>query len=310
MTIEARQDNNLLPYPQAGLTAEPGSSAHYLELTIREGVSADQLKQAIALALLPMSEAYVAVAFGRDCWDKLQPAWRPRDLRSFEALEGQYQMPVSQADLLFWVHDEDQGEVLASVLHVTASMAAVAEIQRDIRGFKNRESRDLTGFVDGTANPKGNERNQIAQLPVGEAGAGGSYVFGQQWQHNLDAFNRLSVPRQEQVIGRTRVDNIELRGDDMPQDSHVSRTDVSLEGVAQKIYRRSTPYYQAADDHGLYFLCFARELQRIQIQLERMTGVASDGIADKLMQYSTPCSGSYWFMPAQADLLQLLKQDL
>ena len=51
----------------------------------------------------------------------------------------------------------------------------------------------------------------------------------------------------------------------MPATSHVSRTDVKLDGVAQKIYRRSAPY-SADGEHGLYFLAFSCEQSRFDIQ--------------------------------------------
>jgi len=298
-----------MPAPQPGLYSEPGIHAHYCEMQLRPAAANADIRQAIASALLAVSDCYVAVAFGADAWDRLQPDWRPADLQPFTALHGQYQMPSTQTDLLFWVHGEDRGEVMAAVIHINQCLAPYADIQRDVSGFKNRESRDLTGFVDGTANPKEQQRIIASQIAAGQPGAGGSYVFSQLWRHQLEAFQQLPLQQQEGVIGRTRDDNIELQGDDMPADSHVSRTDLKVDGVALKIYRRSTPYYRAADDRGLFFICFASELRRISLQLESMVGAGDDGLADRLMQYSTPLSGSYWFMPAQADLLQLLKQN-
>lgn len=297
-----------LPAAQAGLYREPGNHAHYLEMTLLADVSNEDIKHALALALLQELDTHIAVAFGSQAWDRLQPAWRPAELQSFETLAARYTMPATQADVLFWIHGEDRGEVMAAVLQVNRSMAGVAKLQLDISGFKNRESRDLTGFVDGTANPKEEKRIDAAQIPLGSMGSGGSYVFSQQWRHNLQKFRRLATEQQEAVIGRTKRDNIELEGAAMPVDSHVSRTDVKVDGVAMKIYRRSTPYYHQADDNGLYFLSFACELRRIHIQLERMVGASDDAIADQLMAYSQPLSGSYWFMPAQADLMQLLKE--
>lgn len=297
-----------LPLAQPGLYREPGIHAHYLELTLQHGIQPAAIKHALALALLQDLDTHIALAFGSQCWDLLQPGWRPADLQPFQALTAQYQMPSTQSDLLFWIHGEDRGEVMAAAIHIGQSMAGVADIQLDISGFKNRESRDLTGFVDGTANPKDEKRMAAAQIPVGQAGAGGSYVLSQQWRHNLQGFLRLSTEQQEAVIGRTKRDDIELEGDAMPVDSHVSRTDVKVDGVGMKIYRRSTPYYSSADDRGLYFLSFACELKRISIQLERMVGATDDGVADRLMGYSQPLTGSYWFMPAQADLMQLLKE--
>lgn len=67
-------------------------------------------------------------------------------------------MPSTQTDLLFWVHGEDRGEVMAAVIHINQCLAPYADIQRDVSGFKNRESRDLTGFVDGTTNAKEQQR--------------------------------------------------------------------------------------------------------------------------------------------------------
>ena len=55
------------------------------------------------------------------------------------------------------------------------SLATVAE---EIHGFRYRDSRDLTGFIDGTENPKGKAR--AAAALIGEEDrpfAGGSYFF-------------------------------------------------------------------------------------------------------------------------------------
>ena len=295
------------PAPQAGLFHESSVHAHYLEMTLRDGIATADIKRALALALLQDLDTHIALAFGSQCWDKLQGDWRPADLQSFTTLTAKREMPATQADLLFWIHGEDRGEIMAAVIHIGQCMASVADIQLDISGFKNRESRDLTGFVDGTANPKADKRSLAAQIPVGQTGAGGSYVFTQQWRHNLQGFQQLSVGQQEAVIGRTKVENVELEGDEMPADSHVSRTDVKVNGVGMKIYRRSMPYYSSAEDRGLYFISFACELERISIQLQRMVGATDDGISDHGMEYSQPLTGSYWFMPAQADLMQLLK---
>lgn len=297
----------VLPASQAGLYREPGIHAHYLEYRLAGDKTNDDIKQALAQALIPVSDCYIAIALGAEAWDRLQPQWRPADLASFATVSGKHTMPATQGDVFFWVHGEDRGEVMATILHVQQQLQNVAEVTLDISGFKNQASRDLTGFVDGTANPKEEKRIAAAQIPAGQPGAGGCYVLSQKWQHNLASFQQLTVRQQEAVIGRTKEDDVELEGEAMPADSHVSRTDVKVDGVAMKIYRRSTPYYQSTDDKGLYFLCFASELRRIQIQLERMAGATEDGISDHLMQFSTPLTGSYWFMPAEADLLQLLK---
>ncbi len=297
----------LMTMAQPGLFTGSCRSAHYLEMLWPHAVPLTVLKNALKQALTPVNGAHIAVAFSADAWARLQPAFTPAQLQPFPRLEGQngYVMPSTQTDILFWIHGDDQGDVMDVVLQVHAAVRDVLIAQLDLNGFKNREERDLTGFVDGTANPKDDKRGDAAQIPLGQPGAGGSYVLTQKWRHHLHAFNQLSEHEQEQVIGRTKHDNIELEGDAMPPTSHVSRTDVKVDGVGQKIWRRSTPYGNA-EDHGLYFIAFACDLNRIRIQLDRMLGNTGDGFSDHLMRYSTAESGAYWFMPAQDDLAAVL----
>lgn len=60
------------------------------------------------------------------------------------------------------------------------------EVKEEIHGFRWVEERDLSGFVDGTENPAGEEtRREVAVIKDG-VDAGGSYVFVQRWEHNLE----------------------------------------------------------------------------------------------------------------------------
>lgn len=113
-------------------------------------------------------------------------------------------------------------------------MNPVAELKLDLAGFQYLDSRDLIGFIDGTANPKGEKARSAALIPEDQPGAGGSFVLSQQWVHNLAAFNKLSQTEQEQVVGRTKPDSVELEGAAMPPTSHVSRTDFKENGKASR----------------------------------------------------------------------------
>lgn len=303
----SNQLSPLMAMAQSGLYVEPGSSAHYLECRWPEIMPWERVKQALQEALQPRANVHIAVGFGAKAWPRTEPSFAPKLLFPFASMAGSngHSMPSTQSDIWFWVHGEDRGDVVEAVLQIEQAIYNVLDIVLDKSGFKNRESRDLTGFVDGTANPKEDKRGDAAQIPLGEVGEGGSYVFTQLWRHNLREFNKLSIPEQEDVFGRTKVDNIEMRGDDMPKTSHVSRTDVKVDGVGQKIYRRSTPY-GGATEHGLYFLAFACNPARIEIQLARMLGNTEDGLSDKMMEYTEAVTGAYWFMPAQKDLDALL----
>lgn len=307
-----------------------GQSRHgrFLEYRIKPSAIDEDLK-AVLKGLIQYVSCIeglnINIAFGSDCWDRLNPVWRPAELVSFRPLaaeslaSGALVMPSTQGDVFIWLHSPDAELIPNTLLEVYQKMQPLADIQLDLEGIKNKQSRDLIGFVDGTANAKNDERLAVALIPEGELGSGGSYVISQRWQHDLAKFNHLPIPEQEKVVGRTKADDIELEGDAMPENSHVSRTDAKVNGVGMKIYRRSSPYMSSQlntaspqdesikPDHGLYFLAFACEMQRFTVQLDRMMGLAEDGISDKLMQFSNAKTGCYWFMPSQIDLTNLIK---
>ena len=296
-----------MPTPQADIFIEGSHHYYHLEYQLDNSVTEADIRAALTNARQKNPNIQLVIAFGKQAWDRLQPQWSPSDLADFKTIHGVdgHTAPSTQSDAFFWIHGQDRDDVFDQVLTIQAALASVASVTFDLAGFRYHDERDLIGFVDGSANPKEDARMLAALIPEGQPGAGGSYVLGQQWVHNLAAFNRLPVETQEKVVGRTKTDSIELEGDDMPDDSHVSRTDVKIDGTAMKIYRRSAPYGNATE-HGLYFLAFGCEIRRFQVQLERMYGVTDDGLHDQLIHYSSAKTGSYWFAPSQADLHALL----
>ena len=168
--------------------------------------------------------------------------------------------PAPQRDLFVWLQGrEDATNCFARALQWRDALAGVAEVVHEEHGFRFRDSRDLTGFVDGSANPRDDARMAAALVDGGEY-AGGSFVFTQNAGCTTsEASRRLPVADQERVIGRTKPDSIELEGDAMPPDSHVSRTDIKRDGQAVKIYRRSSPV-GGIRDAGLYFLAFSADV--------------------------------------------------
>ena len=251
--------------------------------------------------------ARIVAAFGHRLWSTLAPDSVPADLRDFETIRGVdgHVAPATQCDLWIWLQGVGEDENVARALALHAALRGDFELALEQPGFTYFESRDLIDFEDGTANPKGDDaRTEAAVVPEGP-GAGGSIVLVQRWVHDLDRFASLDVAAQEAVIGRTKADSIELEGDEMPPDSHVSRTDVKKDGVALKVYRRSAPYATLAR-HGLYFLAFARARERHQIQLERMFGVSGDGLHDRLIEFSRADTGSYLFAPGERALAKAI----
>lgn len=293
--------------PQSGIFDENSTQFHYLEYRL-ETLNRERVVAALKEALSTEERLlHVVVAFGPSAWQLLQPAWKPESFVGFERINGVigFAIPSTQRDLFFWIHGGDHSTVFDQALHIERCLKPVAALELDERGFVYHNSRDLIGFVDGTANPKEEKRQLAALIPEGEKGAGGSIVLSQKWVHNLDAWNALSVEMQEKVVGRTKLKDEELEGEAMPDDSHVSRTDLKVDGVAMKIYRRSTPF-GTVQENGLYFLSFACDTLRYSSQLESMFGLSGDTKYDQLIRFSKPVTSSYWFAPSVEDLKETL----
>jgi porphyrinogen peroxidase len=158
--------------------------------------------------------------------------------------------------------------------------------------------RDLTGFIDGSENPTLIEAPGLVLLPEGTPGAGGTVLLLQKWMHDAAAWEALSVAEQERVIGRTKLESLEL--DDKAATSHVASTDQDRFG---DIFRRNMPY-GTVTDHGTMFVGFASERRPLEEMLESMAGVVT-GERDALTRYTRPLTGAYYFVPSIESLLQL-----
>ncbi len=278
---------------QPGIFREPSSHHVFLEFGFREAPT--QLPCG-GLSVEPITTGAEVVAFGPRLTESLEALTAPPGMRAFAPIEGieGFSAPSTQQDLFVWLHGGQRDELFARALDWREALAPLARITREEQGFMFRDSRDLTGFVDGSANPKNEARLEAALL--GGEHAGGSFVLAQRWVHDLTGFWSLPVADQERVIGRTKSDSVELTGDAMPPDSHVSRTDIARDGKAVKIYRRSSPV-GGVGDAGLYFLAFGADLDRFEWLLQSMFGRSDDGRRDRLLGFSKPASGSFYYAP-------------
>lgn len=287
--------------PQPGIFIEGHRYLHVLEYSFNPGATPDAI--AVAIEAAHATEAEAVFAFGPQLCAAMARDCMPSGFTDFQPLDGpKAHAPATQHDIMVWLHAASRDQVMDAVLAVDGVLSTVATRELDLAGFVYHDSRDLTGFIDGSANPKDDAaKREAALIPDGDPGAGGAIVFSQKWVHDLPKFNALEVADQERVIGRTKPDSIELEGDAMPADSHVSRTDLKVDGVAQKMYRRSFPY-GTASEHGLYFLAFACEQARFDNVLNSMYGISHGDVTDHLLDFSTPVTGSYWFAPSLEDL--------
>jgi putative iron-dependent peroxidase len=186
-----------------------------------------------------------------------------------------------------------------------AATPAVWTVAKEIRGFRYRDSRDLTGFIDGTENPKGKAR-AVAAL-IGEEDrpfAGGSYVAVQRYVHDLERWRRLDDREQEQIIGRTKRGSVELPKKIKPQTAHISRVVIERDGAELQILRQSYPW-GTVREAGLYFAAYTKSLDAFDLMLARMMGTTGDGLHDRLMEFSRAVTGATFFVPSLESISSL-----
>jgi len=169
----------------------------------------------------------------------------------------------------------------------------------EVQGFKYFDNRDLLGFVDGTENPVA--RAAIDATLIGEEDAvfaGGSYVIVQKYLHDLGKWNALPVERQEKIIGREKLSDIELDDAVKPTFAHNVLTTITEDGKELKILRDNMPFGDAGKgEFGTYFIGYARSPGRIEQMLENMFVGKPPGNYDRLLDVSRAVTGSLFFVP-------------
>jgi putative iron-dependent peroxidase len=251
------------------------------------------------------------VGIGRALWDRLDLDKRPGELKPFAPIQGAvHAAPSTPGDLLFHIRSERPDLCFEFERLLLDSLGDSVTVVDEVSGFRYFDARDLLGFVDGTANPTGNDLPASALVGDEDADfAGGSYIVVQKYLHDLSAWTRLPTPLQEQIIGRTKIDNIELDDDDAPRKSHKSlATIVDADGAEHDILRDNMPFGQPGRrEFGTYFIGYSRYLWVIEKMLQRMYIGEPPGAYDRLLDFSTPHTGATFFAPARPRLQALVQ---
>lgn len=206
-------------------------------------------------------------------------------------------LPSSSAALWCWLRSDDRGKLLHAARKIIAAVSSAFDMDSVIDGFQYDTGRDLTGYLDGTENPKG-KKASVAAIVRGQGVGldGSSFVAVQQWVHDFQRFDAMSSKEQDNSVGRRRSDNKELSG--APRSSHVKRT--AQESFSPEAFslRRSMPWSDG-NAGGLNFVAFGKSFDAFEAQLKRMVG-AEDGITDALFKFTRPVTGSYFWCPPMA----------
>ena len=245
---------------------------------------------------------------GSAAWDRLFPgAPRPAALHPFVPLDGgRHQAPATPGDLLLHVKADRMDLCFEFAAQALRRLAGAVTVTDEVHGFRFFDERDLLGFVDGTENPSG-PAAAAAVLVAADSDpefAGGSYVIVQKYLHDMDAWNALSTEEQERVIGRTKLDDIELPDAVKPANSHVALNTVyGPDGAQQQILRQNMPFGTVgAGEFGTYYIAYASTPDVTERMLRNMFLGDPPGNYDRILDFSVAVTGCLFFVPS-ADFL-------
>jgi len=290
--------------PQAGIFALGTSSHAYLEFDLLDPKKYKEFASTISSIREPRTTTggvNFVIGFRPELWRDILPEDAPPDVEGFnktiQGTEG-FVMPATQHDALVWLSGSAYDIIFDMARSVIHDLAGQASLGQETSSWPYRHDRDLTGFIDGSENPTLLDAPTEALLPEGVPGAAGSVLLLQKWKHQVAAWEAVPVEQQERIMGRTKLDSIEL--ENKPSDSHVARTDQDEFG---HIFRRNMPY-GTVEDHGTMFVGFSADQKRLSRMLDSMAGLVT-GTRDALTRFTQPLTGSYYFVPSVESLRHL-----
>nr|WP_296780510.1 Dyp-type peroxidase [Rhodococcus sp. (in: high G+C Gram-positive bacteria)] len=250
---------------------------------------------------VPDGKLTCVVGIGSDAWDRLYDGPRPAELHPFVPLDGAtHAAPATPGDVLFHLRAQQMDLCFEMATQLMIKLAGAVTVVDEVQGFKYFEMRDLMGFVDGTENPAGDDA--AVAVTVGDSDpdfAGGSYVVVQKYFHNMDAWNSLTTEAQENVIGRTKLSDIEFDDDVKPSNSHVALNVIEDENGEQlQILRNNMPFgHVGAKEFGTYFIGYSATPAVTEEMLRNMFLGKPEGNHDRILDFSTAVTGTLFFVP-------------
>jgi len=301
---------------QFGVCAEPNLHGSYLLFNVLDDKK-DYLRQALSRlpALLDkyadrFSEANLigVFAIGAGYWDEFYPNARPKELTNFPLMACEDRTaPANNYDLYIEIRSDRADVNHIVTTKVCALLGGSVELAEQVRAFRFLDGRDLTGFVDGTENPKGMHRREVALVSEDEDSefAKGSYLHVQRYRHNLNLWNTLEVKAQEDVFARTKIDNEEYSTENKLPTSHIKRTGLKdEEGNALEILRQSMPYGDMKQQ-GLFFVSYCQSPKPFEVMLKSMIFGDENGHFDHMLKYTQAETGAAFFAPSLTFLEKL-----
>lgn len=298
---------NLVNKTQEGLLSDPTAFVEYLTLVLNEDQNDATLVSATLDEFSKISKSIgqkdtnsgmtVTIGFSAKGWSSLFPnETMPEELHPFiEMKSADRHFPSTPGDIFVMVKSSRMDLNYQASKYILTSFKPIAKAIQDIQGFKYLDDRDLIDFVDGTENPKSIERAE-AVIIDSEPYAGGSYLVVQQYFDKQEKWDSVTTEYQEGVIGRTKMDDIEIADDKKKPYAHNVKAKVEIDGVEIKMLRQNRAFGNAMA-HGTMFIGFAKAASILETSLKQMIEPGEAGHHDKLLDFVTAKTGGLYFVP-------------
>lgn len=299
-------------YNAQNVTDYPNNNTYFLVWNFKNNVETDKIKSVFqrlcalvinlnnsALDRFPDSKASCVMGIGYEAWLQLElPQPLPKEFQKFQEIKGSKHTAVStRGDLHFHIRADVKSFAYDMASVISDYMKEIADCVVEVQGFRYWDSRSILGFVDGTENPHGKDRERFAVVDDSDVQyEGGSYLFVQKYVHNLDGWKALSVEEQEKVIGRSKDLDIEMEDDVKPKNSHIALANV---GDDFKVVRDNMPFGNVTtNEMGTYFICYASTFSTVEKMLTNMFIGNPPGNYDRILDFSTAQTGTLFFVPS------------
>lgn len=306
-------------YAQLGVITEPTTFVEYLNFVLKDDIAdiKDSISEIFAIEKsISQKDAdcklSVSIGFSSNAWDKIfQDVVKPKELHNFIALKnGTREFPATNGDIFIMIKSQRVDLNFQCAKYIKRAFDSFACLDDDIQGYKYLDSRDMIDFVDGTENPKDKERLEAVLIKNDDdIHVGGSYLIVQKYiaKENLRPWDEKPTSYQEQVIGRTKMDNIELSDEQKPAWAHTAKSKVEIDGEEIKMFRQNRPF-GTAKEHGTMFVGFSASPSVIETSLKQMITADENGNYDRLLDFVEAKTGCLFFMPSAKFLNELSEE--
>ncbi|EDY87239.1 Dyp-type peroxidase family protein [gamma proteobacterium HTCC5015] len=289
---------------QSGILPTPNSHAYLLCLSAKEPQSLQWLLRFFHREVsnwsqrFPRAQLSGVIAIGSEAWERVFNGDRPDQLRAFPELENNDgKMPHTPFDVLIHLRSERHDINFELARELIEQFGQDLTVEKETHAFRYLDSRDLTGFVDGTENPEGEHRAEVALTPGNDALSQGSYIHLQHYLHNLPEWETMDIEEQEAVYGRTKIDDVEFDKVDKQATAHTLRANLKNDdGSPVELLRHSLPF-GTVREYGLVFIAYAHRGDNFPRILRSMVEGDGHGHTDKLLQFTQAVTGASFFAP-------------